>query len=114
MPIRKLAQIVAWILAAAIIVLSVVPAGLRPQTDIPHHLEHLVIFAATGFAFGAGFDQKRSLLAIYLVGFTGFVEFLQLFVPGRHARLGDFIVDAAGIFGGLMTEYLVSRIYSRT
>ena len=113
MPIRKLAQIVAWTLSAAIIVLSVVPPGLRPQTVVPHHLEHLVIFAAAGFAFGLGFDQKRSLLAIYLVVFAGFAEFLQVFVPGRHARLSDFIVDAASIFGGLMTEYAAAHIYSR-
>lgn len=113
MPIRKLAQIVAWSLAAAIIVLSIVPPGLRPETVAPHDLEHLLIFAATGFAFGLGFDDKRRLLAIYLVAFAGFIEFLQLFVPGRHARLSDFVVDAASIFGGLVTEYVVSRIYGR-
>ena len=112
LPIRKLAQIVAWSLAAAIIVLSVVPADLRPQTVAPHNLEHLLIFAATGFAFGVGFDQKRKVLATYLVGFTGFVEFLQLLVPGRHARLSDFIVDAGSIFGGLVMQYAVSRIFS--
>jgi VanZ family protein len=113
LPIRTLAQIIAWSLAAAIIVLSVVPPGLRPQTVAPHQLEHLAIFAAAGFAFGLGFDQKRSLLAIYLVVFAGFIEFLQLFVPGRHARLSDFVVDAASIFGGLVTEYVVGQIYSR-
>ncbi len=113
MPIRKLAQIVAWSLAAAIIVLSVVPADLRPQTPAPHKLEHLLIFAATGFAFGMGFEQKRILLAIYLVVFAGFVEIIQLLVPGRHARLSDFVVDAASIFGGLVTQYVVGHIYSR-
>lgn len=111
--IRKLAQIVAWGLATGIVVLSLVPPGFRPQTVAPHHLEHLAIFAATGFAFGLGFDQKRSLLAIYLVVFAGSVEFLQLFAPGRHARLSDFIVDASSIFGGLITEALIDRIYSR-
>ena len=113
MPIRKLAQIVAWSLAAAIIVLSVVPPDLRPQTVAPHNLEHLLIFAATGFAFGVGFDQKRTMLSIYLIVFAGFVELLQLIVPGRHARLSDFIVDAASIFGGLMTQYVVSHVHSR-
>jgi VanZ family protein len=113
LPIRKAAQIIAWGLAALIIVLSVVPPGLRPQTAAPHQLEHLIIFAAAGFAFGLGFDQKRRQLAIYLVVFTGFVEFLQLFVPGRHARLSDFVVDAASILGGLVTEYAVGHIYNR-
>jgi VanZ family protein len=113
LPIRKLAQIVAWSLAAAIIVLSIVPPGLRPQTAAPHQFEHLAIFAATGFAFGLGFGQMRGLLAVYLVVFAGLVEFLQLFVPGRHARLSDFVIDAASIFGGLVTEYLAYRIYRR-
>ena len=96
-----------------IIVLSVVPPGLRPQTVAPHHLEHLVIFAAAGFAFGLGFDQKRGLLALYLVAFAGFVELLQLFVPGRHARLSDFVVDAASVLGGLVTEYAAGHIFKR-
>jgi VanZ family protein len=46
------------------------------------------------FAFGLGYKRRHDLLAILLVVFSGAIEIAQLFVPGRHARLGDFIIDA--------------------
>ena len=108
--ILKAARIVAWSLATAVLVLSVVPPGLRPETGAPHDLEHFVIYLATGLAFGLGYDRKRGLLAILLVIFSGSIEITQLFIPGRHARLSDFIVDALAMCCGVMTVSLASRI----
>jgi VanZ family protein len=101
MQISLAARAAAYALAAAILVLSVVPAHLRPETAVPHRLEHATIFAITGFAFGIGYRRNRSLLGVLLVIFCGLVELLQLFMPGRHARLSDFIVDALSICLGL-------------
>jgi VanZ family protein len=104
----KVARIGAWFLATAIVVLSVVPPGLRPETGAPHRLEHFAIFAATGFAFGLGYGWRHGRVLAGLVIFTGAVEITQLFVPGRHARLSDFIIDALAICVGLLlpVEYL--------
>jgi VanZ family protein len=104
-------RIVAWSLAAAITVLSVVPPGLRPETGAPHHLEHFIIFAVTGLAFGLSY-RKNSLVAPLLVVFSGSVEVAQLLVPGRHARLSDFVVDAVAACFGLLAASLANR--SRT
>jgi hypothetical protein len=52
---------------------------------------------------------KPALLATRLVFFSGAVEIAQLFVPGRHARLSDFIVDALAITVGVMAVPLVAR-----
>jgi VanZ family protein len=38
--------------------------------------------------------------------FAGFVEIAQLFVPGRHARLSDFIVDALAMCVGALAVML--------
>jgi VanZ family protein len=89
----KAARIVAWNLAATIVILSLVPPALRPETGTPHNLEHFTICAATGFAFGLGYKRRRDLLAILLVIFVSSIEIAQLFVPGRHARLSDLIID---------------------
>lgn len=110
MRILTAARIIAWSLVTAIVVLSVVPPGLRPETVAPHHLEHFIIYSATGLAFGLGYDRKHRLLAPLLVAFSGLVEIVQLFVPGRHARLGDFVIDAAAISLGLFTVSLVNWI----
>lgn len=95
-----MARISAWSLAAAIVILSLVPPQLRPETDLPHELEHFLIFAATGAAFGLAYVVRSMLLATWLVTFAGAVELAQLFVPGRHARLSDFLVDAVAVCAG--------------
>jgi hypothetical protein len=100
--VLRTARIAAWFLATAITVLSVVPPGLRPETGAPSGVEHFAIYCATGLAFGLGYRRRRNLLAIFLVVFSGAIEIAQLFVPGRHARVSDFIVDAAAALLGLL------------
>jgi VanZ family protein len=106
----KAARIAAWILAALIVILSLVPPTLRPETGAPHSLEHFTIFAVTGFAFGLGYKCRHDLLAILLVMFSGAIEIAQLFVPGRHARLGDSIIDAVAACIGLVIASLPSLV----
>jgi hypothetical protein len=108
------ARIAAWILGALIVILSLVPPTLRPETDAPHSVEHFTIFAVTGFAFGLGYKRRHDLLAILLVMFSGAIEMAQLFVPGRHARLGDFIIDAVAACIGLVMASLLSLVPLRT
>ena len=110
----KAARIAAWILAAFIVILSLVPPTLRPESGAPHSLEHFTIFAATGFAFGLGYRRRHDFLAILLVIFSGAIEIAQLFVPGRHARLGDFIIDAVAACIGLVMASLLSLVPLRT
>jgi VanZ family protein len=107
--ILSIARIAAWSLVALIVALSVVPPSLRPETGVPHDLEHFTIYFVTGFAFALGYDLRRALLAPLLVIFTGAIEIAQLFVPGRHARLSDFIVDAFAVCVGLVSATLVNR-----
>jgi VanZ family protein len=109
----KTARIAAWCLAAAIVVLSLVPASLRPETGTPHIFEHFIIYAVTGFTFGLGFKRRLDLLAIFLVIFSGSIEIAQLFVTGRHARLSDFIIDTVAACIGLVTSSLLSLARSR-
>jgi VanZ family protein len=52
---------------------------------------------SVGRLFGLGYKRKHGLLAILLVIFSSFIEIAQLFVPGRHARLSDFIIDAVAV-----------------
>jgi len=110
----KTARIPAWALAGAIVILSLDPPNLRPETAAPHGLEHFAIFAATGFAFGLGYKRRHDLVAILLVMFSGAIESAQLFVPGRHARLGDFIIDTIAACIGLVMASLLSLVPLRS
>lgn len=110
---RILARIAAWSLATAIVALSLVPPTLRPETSLPHGFEHFGIFWATGLAFALAYTLTP-LLATALVVFSSAVEIMQLFIPGRHARLSDFIVDALASIIGLLTVSLAAQMRNRT
>jgi VanZ family protein len=45
-----------------------------------------------------------------MIAFAAAVELVQLFVPGRHARVSDFVVDAAAICSGLIMAWLARSI----
>src|SRR5262249_46489408 len=61
---QRIFQAVAWLLAGIIVVLSLSPASVRPTTGAPHDLEHLLIFLATGMAFGFGYPDRFRLPTI--------------------------------------------------
>jgi VanZ family protein len=65
---------------------------------------------ATGFAFGAGCPGRPFLLAIALTISCGVTEVAQRWIPGRHARVSDFIVDAAAGLIGLGMAYVAARV----
>jgi hypothetical protein len=101
---RTVGRATAWLALAAIIVLSLVPPGVRPSTFMPHKIEHASIFLFDGVAFGIAYYGYQWLASMMAVIFCASIEVAQLAVPGRHARLSDFFVDAiaicVGIFGG--------------
>ena len=106
----KAARIASWSLAAVIVILPVGPSALRPETGALCSFEHFPIFAVTGFASGVGYKRRHDLLAILLIMFSGATEIAQLFVQGRHARLGDFIIDAVSACIGLVIASLLGSI----
>ena len=46
-----------WILLFAIAAVSLVPAELRPEINLPNDLEHAAIFFLAGCAFGVGYPN---------------------------------------------------------
>ena len=105
---RKLFQIVAWLLLVTIVVLSVVPPEDRPVTPAPHNFEHVAIFVATGLAFGLGYS--RHLVQVFgLIAFSAAIELIQLGIPGRHARVSDFAVDALSVSIGVGLAFLLAE-----
>jgi len=106
--VQKLGRLAAWFILISIVFLTLVPPTLRPTTPIPRNYEHAAAFFADGFAFGIAYSRSELFLSIGAVIFCGAIEMSQIFVPGRHARLTDFMVDAlaaiAGVLGGAILE----------
>ena len=74
--------------------LSLVAPLVRPVTILPHDLEHVAIFAIAGFLAGLGYPGRPLRTLAAFVIFAGAIELAQIPVPGRHARLSDFVIDA--------------------
>ena len=87
-------RIIAWLLAAAVTFATLGPPRLRPHADLGQNGEHALAFVLVGLAFGAAYPRHRLLATVFAVAGIGLIEILQLWAPGRHARLEDFVVDA--------------------
>lgn len=103
-------QAAGWLLALAIIVLSLVPPSHRPTTGTSQGFEHVSIFLATGAAFGLGLPNRSMILAAALAAFSGAIEIAQLWAPGRHARMSDFLFDAAAACVGIGLAWMLLRL----
>ena len=106
-PMRRIYQITGWALLVAITVLSFVPPNSRPETGAPHSLEHLALFVPTGLAFALGYAPRYFLQLFALMIFTVAVELGQMWVPGRHARLSDFLINVLGLCLGVGLGFLL-------
>jgi VanZ family protein len=104
------ARIIAWLLVFILALLSVVPPELRPNTNLPHNVEHFAALFITGVAFGVGYRRRPLIVTSVLVFFCGAIEIVQLLVPGRHSRLSDFIVDAFAATAGVATAFVGGRV----
>ena len=100
----------AWLILSAILILTMIPPGLRPTTFVPQKIEHAGIFLLAGISFGIAYFGRESLLSIGAFVFCAAIELAQLYVPGRHARLTDFIVDAiASVMGVFVAPILLRK-----
>jgi hypothetical protein len=107
-------RIIAWLLTAAVTFATLGPAWLRPHSDLGQDGEHALAFVLVGLAFGLAYPRRRLLTAGIAVVLIGVLEMLQVWMPGRHARLEDFVVDAlaacVGIAVAAMLDWLMRRL----
>jgi VanZ family protein len=87
-------RVFAWLLAAAVTFATLGPPRYRPHSNLGQDGEHALAFVLVGLAFGLAYPEHRRLTSALAVIAIGTIELLQLLVPGRHARLEDFVVDA--------------------
>src|ERR1700712_4997096 len=94
-------RIFAWLLTAAVTFATLGPPSLRPHSNLGQDGEHALAFVLIGLSFGAAYARHRIITAGVAVVLIGLLELLQLWMPGRHARLEDFIVDALAACAGI-------------
>jgi VanZ family protein len=113
MPLR-IVRAIAWIAALVIVVLSLVPGGLRPHVLEDKHFEHFAAYFVAGGLFAIGYLQVRPVifLGILLTLCSGIMEIAQLRIAGRTADIFDLIASASGTWIGLVAGRFLRSIYS--
>jgi len=106
-------RLFAWLLAAAVTFATLGPPRFRPHSDLGQNGEHTFAFVLVGLAFALAYSRNRTLTAVISVLTIGLLEILQLWAPGRHARLEDFVVDALAACVGFAiaagSDWMVAR-----
>jgi hypothetical protein len=112
---RDIMRAVAWIVVVGLVMITLVPAPLRPRTGVSHNFEHFGAFVVAGVFWYLGYAERLRLWLGAVVIFAGGLELLQLLVPGRHARFADFVADTLGGCAGILialgvVQLLIGRV----
>ena len=86
-----------WCCLTGVLVLSLMPAGVRlPDTgwDKSNHLLAFCALACTGLM---AYPKRPAILLASLLAYGGMIEVLQSFTPDRMAEWADLLADALGL-----------------
>ncbi len=103
-------RLLAWILVAGLIFLTIVPAPERPVTGVGHNFEHFLAFGVTAFVYFIAYPKRLIIVLTQGILFALALELLQVPLPSRHARIEDFVVDALAGCAGMVVAYLSMRL----
>jgi VanZ family protein len=106
--LRRISRVTAWLLLLLIAVFSVISPYYRVVTIVPHTVEHLASFLFVGLAIGFGYPSRYIAQSVFLLC-TAAIELAQLWAPGRHARIGDFLVNLLGLGTGIGLAYIITK-----
>jgi VanZ family protein len=89
-------RVLAWLLLAGLIFVTLSPINLRPVSPLPTQLERAIALAIVGFVFASAYPRHLWAVAFVVLGSTVLLEILQLVQPSRHGRAVDVAVKLAG------------------
>jgi hypothetical protein len=106
-------RILAWLLLAGLIFVTLSPINLRPISPLPTQVERAGALAIVGFVFALAYPKRIWIVALLVLGSTVVLEALQLAAPSRHGRVIDMAVKLAGGSFGLFCGWLLAAWRAR-
>jgi VanZ family protein len=103
--------------AAALLAAAWLPASIMVRTQIlPGQAEHALAYFVTGICLTLLLQGQKSppFIAVCISAYAAVLEVGQIFVPGRHAALTDFVASTVGGVGGVATCAILGVAYYRT
>jgi hypothetical protein len=109
----KAVRLAAWVLLAAVAIMTVGPISLRPETSFPVNFERTAAWICIGAIFSIAYPARAALTAIALVSAAGVLELAQIGALGRHGHVSDFLFKACGVVLGGGAVHCIRRLLSR-
>lgn len=106
----KLIRIIAWVLLATILFVTVDPIAFRPDSGLPVNVERFIAFAVVGVAFACAYPKRWIFVLVLVVGSAFAFELSQMLAPTRHAGTLDAVVKATGGLFGVLAAKAFTRI----
>lgn len=106
-------RLLAWGMALAILVGSLLPSMPGPALKFSDKLQHFLAYVALALVFAAAFSRRHWLgIALGLAMFGAAIELLQWWLPGqRSAEWGDMAANLGGIVTGLVAALAVPHAW---
>ena len=107
----------AWLRCAGVIcmiaiaILSLMPGESRPRTELPSPLEHFMAYCISSamITMGARSGRFPGTIVVALVLYSGLMEALQYWAPGRDPALIGFVGSSFGASTGALLAYAARR-----
>lgn len=114
-----LVRLAAWILVAAIVIITLVPIGFRPVVTANPSYERAGAYAAAGLLMMLGYARHWPWVLVGSLVLAGGLEASQTLTSTRHGRLDDALVKAGAallgeIVGLAAAFWLGRRLQART
>lgn len=97
-----------------IVFLSLIPGAWQARTPLPGPLEHFIAYAGTAAIIVLAERRPRLLTYVLLVAalsaFSGLMEELQHFSPGRDPQVIGFAASSLGALFGTVLGWMMRRV----
>ena len=111
--LRRLAQIGAWTLLGAVVLVTLCPLKDRPVITRDPQQERGLAYLALGTAFAFGYPRRWPALLAALPAVAIALELAQTVEADRHGRVIDVVPKVAGAALGIGMGWLSARILAR-
>ena len=99
----------AWLIGAAVIVVTLGPVSARPQFGHPQ-IERFVGFFILSISWGWAYAKRLGWVFAGVVLSAVLLEIAQLLVPRRDAGVPDALAKIAGAVCGVMSVAVATRL----
>jgi hypothetical protein len=106
--IRQIVRGAAWLSIVIVLLVTIVPIGLRPTTGFSPNMERFCVMAAVGALFAAAYPKRFWLIVLALSLAAVLFEPLQFIAAGRHPAFRDVEYKSLGAAIGAIVGYAIA------